>query len=134
MKYIKLFAYSACVLLFTPLLSACPGGGGSGGGGGGNDNPPVDDKADVKVSFYLDYNFVSKKETYSVVTVKNGSLVTEPERPTTPPYEEFPTFLGWSKYQIIEDESGLWNFSKDKILVEDTTNPTFALYGIWVSK
>lgn len=135
MKKIKL---AFLTLLALPLLVGCgPDGGGGGGGGTGDDDPPVppdppiDERIDVTVTYYLDYNMVAAKEIYKTETVKNGSKLVKPDNPATAPSVEFPTFKGWSTYQIINDDSFLWDFDKDIVNIEEGAEAKITLYGIW---
>ena len=71
----------------------------------------------------------SKKETedgivfgpYYSVVVKNGAKVKKPKNPSGPLYAEFGTFLGWSRYEIVESESQLWDFDNDLVEIDDDT-------------
>ena len=92
----------------------------------------IDPDLIVTVNYYVDYNDLMAKEVYHTETVKNGSKLTRPTDPTEGHFEEFPVFKGWSKKEIIDNDSDLWNFSKDKVAVE--VGSTFNLFGIWVAE
>ena len=103
----------------------------------GSDSPssissePIIEKK-VKVNFYLDYNHVSDDQIIFTTQIDNGGLITEkPSDPTEAPYPEFPVFKGWSKREIIEDISELWNFETDVVVAN---SGVFSLYGIWVAE
>ena len=104
----------------------------------GSDNPssssssePIIEKK-VKVNFYLDYNHVSDDQIIFTTQIDNGGLITEkPNNPTEAPYPEFPVFKGWSKREIIDDISELWNFETDVVVAN---SGVFSLYGIWVAE
>ena len=97
------------LVLFTVItgLTGCNKGGGGGGG-----VTPTPDDGKIQINFYLDYNQINTKNTYSTTRVKNGSKL---KAPTTPkekdaPLPEVPVFLGWSKKEIIDDKKDLWDF------------------------
>ena len=100
-----------------------------------NDKTPSggDKEKDVTINFYLDFNQLNENNVYQTYSVKNGSKLTEPKKPTVDqaPMPEFTVFLGWSYKEIIEDKRDLWDFSKNKI---DTIEPSFNLFGIWVAE
>ena len=86
----------------------------------------------VTVEFYMDYNQVLAGNVYFTTEVDNGSLITEkPANPTQSNYPEFPVFKGWSKKEIINDLSDLWNFETDIVICN---SGTFKLYGIWMAQ
>lgn len=127
------------LLASMAFLSACDNS--SGGGGGGNSGDSQDD-GKITVSFYIDFNYANANkewnisggnslETYDVQRVENGSKVTKPADPTTAPFPEFPVFLGWSKKEVIDSKSDLWNFDTDTI---NTETKTFSLYGCWAAE
>lgn len=87
----------------------------------------------VTVNFYLDYNEITSKEVYYSCEVKNGSKLKEPERPTQGTFPEFPVFKGWSHKELIDNEEDLWDFSKDKVQVENGQT-TFIMVGFWVAE
>ena len=92
----------------------------------------IDPSVVVTVNFFLDYNDVSVTGRYYRCQVNAGSLITDvPPKPTTPPMPEFPTFLGWSKKEVINDSKDLWDFSKDIVPSKSTV---LNLYGIWVAQ
>ena len=143
MKKNKLLVLTA--LASMALLSACnngtnPSPSGSGGGGGGDSSA---DDGKITVNFYIDFNTGNANkewtiggsdnapETYAVQRVENGSKVSKPEDPKTPPFSEFPVFLGWSKKEVIDNKNDLWNFDTDTI---NTDTKTFSLYGCWAAE
>ena len=85
----------------------------------------------VTVNYYVDYNAIIAKEIYATETVKNGDKLTKPADPTTIPFPEFPVFKGWSKYEIVDDASKIFNFDKDVCL---STTSTLNMFGIWVAQ
>ena len=56
---------------------------------------------------------------YSTTTVKNGAKVKKPKNPSGPLYAEFGTFIGWSRYEIVESEDQLWDFDNDVVFIDD---------------
>ena len=84
----------------------------------------------MTVNFYLDYNTYSEstRNIYATQTVTNGSKLEKPANPTEAPFEDFPTFLGWSTHPLIEDPDMLWDFEKD---IVNTKNTGLTMYGIW---
>lgn len=97
----------------------------------GSSSEPIIEKK-VKVNFYLDYNHVSDDQIIFTTTVDNGGLIAEkPNNPTEAPYPEFPVFKGWSKKEIIDDISQLWNFENDVVIAN---SGVFSLFGIWVAE
>ena len=87
----------------------------------------------VTVNFYLAYNEITSKEVYYSYEVKNGSKLKEPERPEKGTFPEFPVFKGWSHKEIIDNDADLWDFSKDKVQVDEGIS-TFIMVGIWVAE
>ena len=128
------------LLLFASFsLIGCRGknnnpsdGGGEGGKDGGETEPVIDPTLDITVNYYLDYNQVAAKNIYSVISVKNGSKLEKPDDPANPPLPEFPVFKGWSKKEVIDNVSDLWNFDVDVVSV--TSGTTLNLFGIWVAQ
>lgn len=119
--------FSVTLLVMTSFLGlmACnhsSGGGGSSGGG---------DENKITVNFYADYNQLNSKNVYQTLKVNKGSKLNKPTDPKEAPMPEFPVFLGWSYKEIIDDKKDLWDFSKDKVEVDE---PIFNLFGIWVAE
>ena len=100
-----------------------------------NDNDNYGKEGDISVKFYLDFNALATNEIYEEVLIYNNSKLKEPKRPTAEqaPLPEFPVFKGWSTKEIIDDDSDLWNFTTDKVSVDDGTTE-FRLYGFWASE
>lgn len=89
----------------------------------------VDPKKSVTVNFYIDFNYAAEKEVYHTTSVYLNDVISDvPANPSSNMFNEFPTFLGWSTYQIINDSGDLWNFAHDRV---STTYSVFSLYGIW---
>lgn len=134
MKMNKLVLLS---VLSLGLLVGCTNNNNPSNNQSGSDGPsssssePIIEKK-VKVNFYLDYNHVSDDQIIFTTQIDNGGLITEkPSDPTEAPYPEFPVFKGWSKREIIDDISELWNFETDIVVAN---SGVFSLYGIWVAE
>ncbi len=134
MKMNKLVLLS---VLSLGLLMGCTNNNNPSNNQSGSDSPsssssePIIEKK-VKVNFYLDYNHVSDDQIIFTTQIDNGGLITEkPNNPTEAPYPEFPVFKGWSKREIIDDISELWNFETDIVVAN---SGVFSLYGIWVAE
>lgn len=133
-KNILIPMFAASLLLF----SACTGGSKSNSESGNNNSgntsiTPIDDDT-ITIKFYLDYNQVSIDNVYETYQVKNGSLLTEPARPTSSdaPLPEYPSFVGWSQKQIIDSTDDLWDFAVDKVNMP-TGVKTLRIYGFWAT-
>ena len=100
-----------------------------------NDNKDFGKKGDITVKFYLDFNALAMDEVYEEYLVYNNSKLKEPTKPTAEqaPLPEFPVFKGWSTKEIIDDDSDLWNFTTDKVNVDNGVTE-FRLYGFWASQ
>ena len=127
--------------LFTALMLASCNNGGitpSGGSGGGSGGGEDDNK--ITVNFYIDYNAATANKEYTIggenkleiwatQKVDRGAKVTKPADPSAP-FEEFPTFLGWSYKELIASTNDLWNFDTDTINPEEGVKE-FSIFGIW---
>lgn len=114
------------------LLTACNGNdsGGSSGGGGSGDYKPL------TINFYLDYNhydeenpYLSARWYYDTTFTKEDINLTDP---TEVPDPYYPTFKGWSKYALVDEDSYLWKFGVDKISESEAVNGVFEIFGIYV--
>lgn len=116
-KIYRLLLSSICVL----SLLAC------------QKNKPDEDDSNkddiITINYYIDFNYASDGEIYYCSEVKRNSLISDiPEDPKTNMFKDFTHFIGWSKFQIIDNDDDLWDFKIDKV------NPDFLelkLYGIW---
>ncbi len=84
---------------------------------------------EVTVDFYVDYNTYTAnvRDTYDTQIIKNGDKLTKPATPEAP-FKDFPNFLGWSTFALIEDPDLLWDFDNDIVNIEDTE---LIIFGIW---
>ncbi len=84
---------------------------------------------EVTVDFYVDYNTYTAnvRDTYDTQIIKNGDKLTKPATPDAP-FKDFPNFLGWSTFALIEDPDLLWDFDNDIVNIEDTE---LIIFGIW---
>ena len=93
---------------------------------------------DIKIKFYLDFNHYDKENPYHQVWWDSDTTFTKEQiglvDPTTAPDPYYPTFLGWSKYAIVDEDARLWNFGVDKIQYSETAGGTFEIFGIFVGK
>lgn len=111
----KFFAFLSLVLLSLSLAS-CGG-------------VKVDKSKTITINFYVDYNYAAEGNIYHTCSVYLNAKITDvPENPTENIFNDFPNFIGWSTYQIINDTKDLWNFDKD---IVQTTYSSLSLYGIW---
>ena len=115
------------ILLSFPLISC----GGMIDPAESTESISYDYELTVTVNYYVDYNAIIAKEIYATETVKNGEKLTKPADPTSAPFPEFPVFKGWSKYEIVDDTSKIFNFDKDVCL---STTATMNMFGIWVAQ
>ena len=100
-------------------------------------NPDDPGDHDIRIKFYLDYNHYDKDNPYHSVWWDSNKTFTKEEiglvDPTAPdPY--YPTFLGWSKYAIVDEDDRLWNFGVDTISYDDTAGGIFEIFGIFIGK
>ena len=115
-------------VLTSFFLTACPNPGGGGGGGGGN----KDNRQEITIKFYGDYNQKVIDNDYYTCKVYNGDKITDiPADPAEPFYPDFPVFKGWSVKELIGSEEDLWDFATD---IVDTTDNTMYLFGYWAAE
>ena len=151
MKFSKLLLVPFAAL----LLSACGGGGtpsqtpsseptiisSEPAGESSQDESgsgPVDPEMNLILRFYLDYNHYEKEEPYYQTwwyldrpfTKEQIGLV-DPTEASDPFY---PTFLGWSRYSIVDEEERLWKFGTDTVSQNDTAGGAFEIFGIFVGE
>ncbi|HNX15934.1 MAG TPA: hypothetical protein PKO28_00955 [Bacilli bacterium] len=99
------------------------------GCGGKKDDPPIDPDKTVTVNFYVDYNYASEGIIYHTCTVNLNAKITDiPTTPSVNMHADFPNFLGWSTFQLIDNVDDLWDFEND---IVSTTYSSLSLYGIW---
>lgn len=90
----------------------------------------IDTSVTITVNFYIDYNYAAEEIIYHTCDVYLNAKITDiPSNPDQNIFADFPNFLGWSSYQLINDVDDLWDFEKD---IVDTTYSTLSIYGIWV--
>ena len=93
---------------------------------------------DLLLRFYEDYNHYEEEEPYyeawwylgEPFTKEDIGLV-DPKKAYDPYY---PTFLGWSKFAIVDEDDKIFEFGKDVITYEETANNIIELFGIFVGK
>lgn len=113
-KFIK----AILIGLATLTMIACRGG------------KKIDTSVTITVNFYIDYNYAAESIIYHTCDVYlNAKITDKPSDPKENIFIDFPTFLGWSTYQLINDTDDLWDFQKN---IVNTTSSTFSIYGIWV--
>lgn len=106
----------------------------------GNTTSEEDEAAghDIRIKFYLDYNHYDKDNPYHSVWWDSDTTFTKEQiglvDPTEAPDPYYPTFLGWSKYAVVDEDSRLWNFGVDKISYDETAGGTFEIFGIFVRR
>ncbi len=119
------------LLSAASLLAACTGGTTSSSSAQSSSAAPY--VGTVKVYFYIDFTQPDSGEYYDMKEIQNGNVVAAPSNPTTPKFEEFPVFLGWSEKELISSKDDLWDFSKDIVNISEGET-SFSLYGIWVAQ
>lgn len=87
---------------------------------------------EVTVDFYIDYNTYTAdvRHPYQTQVIKNGEKLTKPEDPEAP-FSDFPVFLGWAPFALIEDPDLLWDFDKDIVNIK---GDEMLMFGIWDAK
>ena len=122
-------------------LTACGGGGHS--SSGGNESSELPTTKDAIVLFFLDYNHADENNPYfqaewyfgvpldrEQLVDADGNKLVDP-KDSDASYKEFGHFLGWSMHPVVDDESDLWDFSKD-VKEKDERGKYLQLYGVWV--
>ena len=98
----------------------------------------VDPQKNLIIRFYLDYNHYEKENPYYTAYWYTDRTFTKEDiglvDPKEVPDSFYGTFLGWSKYVIVDEDSYLWKFGEDKISYSDTAGGTFEIFGIFVRK
>lgn len=136
---LSIFFLVGCGATTNPSSSVTPNPSSSSGGGitPTSSNPDDPGDHDIRIKFYLDYNHYDKDNPYHSVWWDSNKTFTKEEiglvDPTAPdPF--YPTFLGWSKYAIVDEDARLWNFGVDTISYDDTAGGIFEIFGIFVGK
>ena len=122
-------------LLLLPLaalfLASCVG---PGGGGGGFD---PDEERDFTIYFYLDYNHYDPDDPYYACSWYYDRPFSKTDinlkDPTEAPDPYYPTFLGWSRQALVDEEQYLWDF-KTAISEEEAVGGYIELFGIFVGE
>ena len=126
-------------LLFLPalalLLTGCNNGSGD------SKTPPDPDKynpveeRDFKIMCYLDYNHYDPDNPYYVAWwdfdlpfTKEQIKLTDP---TEAPDPYYPTFKGWSRHALVDEDQYLFDFNT-AISEDDAVGGFIELFGIFV--
>ena len=127
MKMRKLILLPALTL----LLTACNNGGGS--GDGGSYNP--EKERDFKIMCYLDYNHYDPDSPYYVAWWDFDKPFSQSDiklvDPTEAPDPYYPTFKGWSRYALVDEDKYLFDWNT-AISEDEAVGGYIELFGIFV--